>query len=212
MQIQDAYTILQVERDATLDDIKKAFRTLALNCHPDKPGGTNEAFQKLKDAYELLSSLHNHKEQNHTRPEPSDPPPPRAKPRYPHPYVFPYHSMFKSSEKDIRQREEWLKMYQQAASEMNDKNEKMYGPLDYEYGPIKNKRRPNHNMLCACNKWLRYDVLGSHRLKCKLVDRTAVDIIATGTISEDGKKIVHPRGEMWLSDIKRAIPHLPQPI
>ena len=207
MHIHDAYTILRVRRDATLKDIKIAFRRLSLTRHPDKPGGTNEDFQNLKDAYELLSSLHKHEEQNHTRPEPPDPPPPpRAPPHYPHPYMF--SSMFKSSEKDIREQKETLKMYQQAASEMNDEN----GPLYYEYGPVKNKRGPNHNMLCACNKWLRYDILGSHRLKCKLVDRTAVYIIATGTISEDAKKIVHPRGEMWLSDIKRAIPHLPQPI
>ncbi|CAL8078053.1 unnamed protein product [Orchesella dallaii] len=54
------YDVLGVERDATDDEIKKAFRKLALQLHPDKnPDRQDEAkeqFQKLQQAYETLSN------------------------------------------------------------------------------------------------------------------------------------------------------------
>jgi len=50
------YEILEVERDATQADIKKAYRRLAKIHHPDKNNGeTMELFKKISEAYTILS-------------------------------------------------------------------------------------------------------------------------------------------------------------
>lgn len=51
---KDYYAELGVARDATEDDIKKAYRKLANTHHPDK-GGDEEKFKSVKEAYEVLS-------------------------------------------------------------------------------------------------------------------------------------------------------------
>mmetsp|Transcript_2500 Transcript_2500/g.6273 ORF Transcript_2500/g.6273 Transcript_2500/m.6273 type:complete len:1233 (+) Transcript_2500:65-3763(+) len=48
-----AYAILGVSADATDAEIKKAYRMVAMQCHPDK-GGDKEDFQELHDAYEKI--------------------------------------------------------------------------------------------------------------------------------------------------------------
>jgi DnaJ family protein A protein 2 len=48
------YKVLGVEKDATTDQIKKAFRKRAIKEHPDK-GGDPEKFKELARAYEVLS-------------------------------------------------------------------------------------------------------------------------------------------------------------
>jgi DnaJ-class molecular chaperone len=48
------YEVLGLTRDATADDIKKAYRKLAREHHPDK-GGDPEKFKKVQEAYEVLS-------------------------------------------------------------------------------------------------------------------------------------------------------------
>jgi curved DNA-binding protein len=50
----DAYKILGVARDATDDQIKKAYRSMASKHHPDK-GGDTAKFQEVSSAYETLS-------------------------------------------------------------------------------------------------------------------------------------------------------------
>eukprot|EP01059_Diplonema_ambulator_P018460 TRINITY_DN3082_c0_g1_i2.p1 TRINITY_DN3082_c0_g1~~TRINITY_DN3082_c0_g1_i2.p1 ORF type:complete len:594 (+),score=130.87 TRINITY_DN3082_c0_g1_i2:44-1783(+) len=53
------YKVLGVERDASMKDIKKAFRKLALAHHPDKtlPGSYDAVkYQRIKEAYEALKS------------------------------------------------------------------------------------------------------------------------------------------------------------
>ena len=53
----DYYTILNVSRDASEDDIRKAYRQLALKYHPDKNPSDKTAetkFREAKDAYDLL--------------------------------------------------------------------------------------------------------------------------------------------------------------
>lgn len=54
---KDYYKILGVNREATEEDIKKAYRKLALKCHPDKnkEKGAEEKFKELAEAYEILS-------------------------------------------------------------------------------------------------------------------------------------------------------------
>merc|ERR1739844_385650 len=48
------YELLGAEKTATYDEIRKAFRKLALKNHPDR-GGDKEKFQELNGAYEVLS-------------------------------------------------------------------------------------------------------------------------------------------------------------
>ena len=48
------YEILGVDENATGDDIKKAYRKLAMEHHPDK-GGNEEQFKKISQAYDTLS-------------------------------------------------------------------------------------------------------------------------------------------------------------
>ena len=50
----DYYKTLGVPRDASADDIKKAFRKLAREHHPDA-GGDEEKFKEINEAYEVLS-------------------------------------------------------------------------------------------------------------------------------------------------------------
>ena len=50
----DLYGLLGLQRNASPDDIKKAYRKEALVKHPDR-GGNKEEFQKMQAAYEVLS-------------------------------------------------------------------------------------------------------------------------------------------------------------
>ncbi len=52
---KDYYAILGVDRKATKDDIKKAFRKLAQKHHPDK-GGDENKFKEVTEAYSILSN------------------------------------------------------------------------------------------------------------------------------------------------------------
>uniref|UniRef100_UPI003F7C982E dnaJ homolog subfamily B member 12b n=1 Tax=Danio rerio TaxID=7955 RepID=UPI003F7C982E len=57
-QCKNYYEILGVQKDASEDDLKKAYRKLALKFHPDKnhaPGAT-EAFKAIGNAYAVLSN------------------------------------------------------------------------------------------------------------------------------------------------------------
>lgn len=52
------YEILGVERNADADQIKKSYRRIAMECHPDRNPGNKEAEEKFKEAaeaYEVLS-------------------------------------------------------------------------------------------------------------------------------------------------------------
>lgn len=48
------YDVLGLDRNASQDDVKKAYRKLAREHHPDK-GGDPEKFKKVQEAYEILS-------------------------------------------------------------------------------------------------------------------------------------------------------------
>ncbi|MDP2705461.1 MAG: molecular chaperone DnaJ [Patescibacteria group bacterium] len=49
------YEILGIEKSASKDDIKKAFRKLAHKYHPDKKGGDEAKFKEASEAYGVLS-------------------------------------------------------------------------------------------------------------------------------------------------------------
>lgn len=49
------YEILGVPKTASSDEIRKAYRKLAGKLHPDKEGGSQEKFQELQAAYDILS-------------------------------------------------------------------------------------------------------------------------------------------------------------
>ena len=52
---QDYYSTLGVSRNASADDIKKAYRRLAHQHHPDKQGGDEKKFKEINEAYQALS-------------------------------------------------------------------------------------------------------------------------------------------------------------
>jgi molecular chaperone DnaJ len=54
---RDYYEILGVGREAPLDDIKKAYRKLAMEFHPDRNPGNKEAEEKFKEAAEAYAIL-----------------------------------------------------------------------------------------------------------------------------------------------------------
>lgn len=59
MEFKDYYAILGVSRDATDAEIKRAFRRLAMQYHPDKATGdkkrAEEKFKEINEAYDVLS-------------------------------------------------------------------------------------------------------------------------------------------------------------
>ena len=57
MAKRDYYDVLGVQKNASIDDIKKAYRKTALQYHPDKNPGNKEAEEKFKEAAEAYSVL-----------------------------------------------------------------------------------------------------------------------------------------------------------
>ena len=59
-EIKNYYQILGLDRDATVEDIRKAYRTYAAKFHPDKHEGDpffEERFKEVKEVYEILSDI-----------------------------------------------------------------------------------------------------------------------------------------------------------
>ncbi|MCK5084032.1 MAG: molecular chaperone DnaJ [Candidatus Pacebacteria bacterium] len=52
---KDHYNTLGISKDASDDEIKKAFRKLAHKYHPDKGGGDEAKFKEINEAYQILS-------------------------------------------------------------------------------------------------------------------------------------------------------------
>jgi curved DNA-binding protein len=64
MAVKDFYAVLGVNRTASADEIKTAYRKLARKFHPDvNPGdkGAEERFKELQEAYDTLSDTENRK-------------------------------------------------------------------------------------------------------------------------------------------------------
>jgi hypothetical protein len=53
--MKDYYDILGVPRNASEDDIKRAYRILAQQFHPDKENGSEKRFKEINEAYRVLS-------------------------------------------------------------------------------------------------------------------------------------------------------------
>lgn len=52
----DYYQILQIDRSAPVEEIKKAYRKLSRKYHPDNAGeGSRDMFEKVQEAYMVLS-------------------------------------------------------------------------------------------------------------------------------------------------------------
>ena len=54
MSKRDYYEVLGISKNASPDEIKKAFRRLAVQHHPDKEGGDEAKFKEINEAYEVL--------------------------------------------------------------------------------------------------------------------------------------------------------------
>ena len=54
MSKRDYYEILEVQKTASADEIKKAYRKKSMDTHPDR-GGNEEEFKEVSEAYEVLS-------------------------------------------------------------------------------------------------------------------------------------------------------------
>lgn len=54
MSKRDYYEVLGISKEASPDEIKKAFRKLAVKYHPDKEGGDEAKFKEANEAYEVL--------------------------------------------------------------------------------------------------------------------------------------------------------------
>ena len=54
MAKRDYYEVLGIGKDASADEIKKAFRKQAIQHHPDKEGGDETKFKEINEAYEVL--------------------------------------------------------------------------------------------------------------------------------------------------------------
>ena len=55
------YDVLGLDNKASQDDIKKSFRKLSLQYHPDRETGDNDKFKNITTAYEVLSNVEKRK-------------------------------------------------------------------------------------------------------------------------------------------------------
>ena len=58
MAKRDYYEVLGVDKQASEDEIKKAYRKIAIKYHPDRNPGDKEAEEKFKEAAEAYEVLH----------------------------------------------------------------------------------------------------------------------------------------------------------
>ncbi len=54
--MKDYYQVLEVDKSASLEEIKRAYRKLAHKYHPDKKGGNEKKFKEINEAYQVLGN------------------------------------------------------------------------------------------------------------------------------------------------------------
>merc|ERR1712048_763619 len=54
LPVLNYYRTLEIDRQATKEDIKKAHKAIARKYHPDRPGGDKEKFIAAQEAFECL--------------------------------------------------------------------------------------------------------------------------------------------------------------
>ncbi len=59
---KDYYKILGVGREASSEELKQAYRKLAHQHHPDKPGGDEAKFKEINEAYQVLGNVERRKQ------------------------------------------------------------------------------------------------------------------------------------------------------
>ena len=78
----DYYETLGVQRTATEEEIKKAYRQLAMKYHPDRNPGDKDAetkFKQVQEAYDTLFDVNKRSRYNGSKPPPKPKPKPKAK-------------------------------------------------------------------------------------------------------------------------------------
>ena len=51
---KDYYKVLGVNKDASKEELKKAFKKLAMQYHPDRPEGDEKKFKEINEAFQVL--------------------------------------------------------------------------------------------------------------------------------------------------------------
>ena len=51
---KDYYSVLGVDRGITQEDLKKTYKKLSKQYHPDKKGGNEEKFKEISEAYNTI--------------------------------------------------------------------------------------------------------------------------------------------------------------
>jgi len=69
MNNENYYGVLGVDEKATQEDIKKAYRNLAKENHPDK-GGDEEKFKKITEAYDTIGDANKRSQYDNQRSNP----------------------------------------------------------------------------------------------------------------------------------------------
>ena len=59
---KDYYKVLGVEKGASQDEVKKAFRKLAHQYHPDKSSGNEAKFKEINEAYQVVGNAEKRKQ------------------------------------------------------------------------------------------------------------------------------------------------------
>mmetsp|Transcript_34162 Transcript_34162/g.72685 ORF Transcript_34162/g.72685 Transcript_34162/m.72685 type:complete len:332 (+) Transcript_34162:135-1130(+) len=56
VELGNAYTFLEIPPTASIEEARRAYLTLALRFHPDKPGGSHEMMIKLRESFDLVQA------------------------------------------------------------------------------------------------------------------------------------------------------------